>query len=188
MAILNVNRNVDATINGKVMFTIKPNQDFIYNFNGQTAYIQNKESGYIADSLVKETNKPFFKFKCSKSILKIAKDNELNEACSKLNIKIQPIIDSIYFNKSESYFIKYWKLRPYMDGAAAEMYYDVLFNLINALDDPKLNHILSNQNESFLKDICQIITSEEVTWPINKIDEYYRSYYPKSWLIIKKYK
>jgi hypothetical protein len=187
MAILNVNKNIDATINDKVVFTIKPNQDFIYDFETHNVFLQNKQAGYIPDSLVKRTNKPFFKFNCSKSSFKIDTANELNEACLKRNIKIQPIIDSIVDYKSESEFKRYLNLRQYMDGAAGEMYVEILFNLINSFNDEKLYHFLSNQNESFLKDFCTTITSEHLTWPIIKIDEYYKSYYPKSWMIIKKY-
>jgi hypothetical protein len=188
MAILKVNRNVDATINDKVVFTIKPNQDFIYDFDGHNAFIKTKESGYIPESLVKRTNKPFFKFTCPKSSFKIADDNELSVACERHNIKIQPLLDSIVFRQSESDFSKYWGLRGFMDGAAAEMYYDVLFNLINSWNDDKLNSFLSDKNETFLKDFCKTITLDYVTWPINRIDIYYKSNYPKSWIIIKRYK
>jgi hypothetical protein len=188
MAILKVDRNVDATINDKVIFTIKPHQDFIYDFNSHNAFLKTKESAYIPDSLVLRTSKPFFKFVCSNSIFIIDKDDELMEASEKHNIKIQPLIDSIVYSKSELDLIKYWCLKEFMDGAAAESYYDVLFNLINSWNDERLFHFISNQNEFFKKDFCKTITLVYVTWPINRIDEYYKSYYPKTWMIIKSYK
>ena len=186
MATLNVNRSIDALINDQVMFTIKPDQDFIYDFDAKNAYLQSNEFGYIPDSLVKRTNKPFFHIKPSKAKFKMENGDELSDACNRHKVKIQSIIDSIVFRKSERSLLLYWSLRNFMTGATSEMYDYMLFNLINSWDDNGLDQFLSKHDQSFLKEFCKTITSKFVTWPITRIDVYYRSYYPKSWEIIKK--
>jgi len=186
MATLNVNRKIDALINDQVMFTIKPDQDFIYDFDTKNAYLQSNEFGYIPDSLVKRTNKPFFQFKPSKAKFKLDNGNELLDACIRHKVKIQPIIDSIVFRKSEPSLLRYWSLKGFMSGAASEQYDYMLFNLINSWDDKALCQFLTRQNQSFLNEFCKTITSKFLTWPITRIDVYYKSYYPKSWETIKK--
>jgi hypothetical protein len=189
MARINVNRNVDITLNGKVIAVLKPNDDFIYDFESHKVYLKNKFGGGISNNLVERTDKPFLKFTFSETDFKIDEENELLDLCMKHKINnIQSIIDSIVHNKSESKLIKYWDLHDIMDGAAAEMYYNVLFNLINSWSDIQLYSFLKHQNETFLRTFCNTLTLEYVTWPITKIDEYYNNYYPKSWNIIKKYK
>jgi len=188
MAILKVNRNVDATINDKVIFTIKPNQDFVYCYASHMAFIKTMQAGCIPDSLVKITNKPDFKFTCPRVRFKLEKEDDLLVACEEHNVKVQPILDSIVVLKSEQGLLNYWSLKKYMDGAAAEIYFEVLFGLINSWNDEKLNHFLRQQNEVFLANFCKTITQEIVTWPICKVDQYYLSYYPKSWIVIKRYK
>jgi hypothetical protein len=172
MATLNVHRNIDALINEQVIFTVKPNQDFIYDFDSKNAYLQSNEFGYIPDSLVKRTNKPFFQIKPSKAKFKLENRNELLDVCSRNNVKIQPIIDSIAFRKSESSLLRFWSLKGIMSGEASEQYDYMLFNLINSWDDNALFEFLNKQNKSFLKEFCESITSDFLTWPITRIDIY----------------
>ena len=124
----------------------------------------------------------------SKTKFIIEDGNELKEACIRHKVKIQPVIDSIVHRKSEYYLLKYWSLRGFMTGAAAEMYDYTFFNLVNSWNDDKLSTFLSKQDNSFLHEFCKYITSEFLNWPITRIPEYYGSYYPKSWQIMKKFR
>jgi len=188
MAVLKVKREVPALINNQVMFMVKPGQAFIYDWEAKNAYLENGDFGFIPDSLVNRITALFFKFNFSKDKFRLEPGNELLEASNRHRIEIQSIIDRVAFAKSEPALIEFCSVRKYMDGAAAEIWDQMLFQLINSWEDAAFAKFLSGRDASFLKAFSTLITSEAITFPITSPGRYYRSYYPQSWKVIGKYK
>ena len=80
---------------------------------------------------------------------------------------------------------EFFSLSRVVDGAGAESHFNLMWELLHVVGDEKFAVFLSEQAETFRREIGRYLTSEETTWPISDGRSYLRRHFPKSFALVK---
>ncbi len=132
-------------------------------------------------------NQPIFKLKSNPNILKsVACAVPCKEDFSLIGVDYCKLISRI-INKDSKALTDFFDLIPKVDAALSEIHSEHTWTIINLYTDSELVSWLKTLDNGRLKQLIKYLKEEYVAYPISRYAEYLNLYYPKSWIILKKY-
>jgi len=168
--------SANATVNDQVIFVVRKGQQFLYENYSNNAWIADGRSAYIPPDQIKQVDTSYFKFTFSKWGFIKEKDYELYEAAKRENLDLNSIFKKIQAKNGKA-MIQLFNLRNSVDGASAEEFPFDFWALINLWTDKELSSFVKTLKGPTKKDFCKLLID---TTPLDKPEEYFRLYYPKT--------
>jgi hypothetical protein len=165
--------NVKATVNDSTMFIATKGQLILYWDHPHTALIADGRFGYIPPEQLKRIDTSYFKFNFSKLQFVYDKDYELYQCAQRTGVNLNSLVKQIQ-GKDNNALLQYFNLRHGVDGASAEEFYKVFWQLINLWSDAQLSTFIMQLNGTERKDFCNLLIDSSYCDPYR----YYKLYYP----------
>ncbi|MEZ5007331.1 MAG: hypothetical protein R2753_04155 [Chitinophagales bacterium] len=179
---------VDIKVGDYVLFSIRPDDEFIYDTFGKQAWMPNGKFGKIDEEMVERIpNSKYFKFDHSLDFFKLHEDNELVKAAKAKGINYQEMLNSSIAGNTDQ-LQQMFLLMNLLNGTAGELHKAMMFRVFSRYDDKNFATFLDEQQEDLKKMICKFLVKPSTLWPIEDEYAYYKLFYPKTYTIIMKYK
>ncbi len=179
---------VDIKVNEYVLFSIQPDEEFIYDSFGKTAWMQNGKFGKLSEEMIERIpNSNYFKFDHSLDFFKVYEKSELLSACKAKGIDYQTMLNNSItgdLDQLEQMFL----LMNVLKGTAGELHKAMMWKVFNKFEDETFANFMEEQPEDTQISISKFLVRPATLWPIEDEASYFNEYYPETYSIVKQYK
>ncbi len=179
---------VDVKIGDQILFSIHPEQEFIYDTFGKQAWLPNGKFGKVDESMIERIpDGDYFRFDHSPDFFKLHDEDILVTTFKEKNLDYREMLTSSLkgnFDDFERMFLYIHSLT----GTAGEMHKTMVFKVFSKWSDENFAKFLTQQKDDIKKIISNYLVEPATTWPIEDYRTYYNEFYPESFEIIKEFK
>jgi hypothetical protein len=179
---------VDVMVGEYVLFTIHPEEVFIYDTFGKQAWLANGNFGRIEEERVEKLDKQhYFKFNHSPEFFKLEEGHEILLACDPKGIDYPQLVTNA-IGGSTADLEQLFLLMNVLTGTAGELHKSMMWKVFNRWDDKSFSEFFNSLQEDIQKEIGKFLYKSSTIWPIEDHTSYFNEYYPKTLQLIMKYK
>lgn len=179
---------VDIKKGEYILFSISPEDEFLYDTFGKIAWMPNGKFGKISEEMIERIpNKDYFKFQHSLDLFKVHEESQLFKVCKQKNINYQEMLNSAITGDLDQ-LQQMFLLLNVLDGTAGELHKAMMWRVFNRFEDKTFAKFLEGQEEDTQISISRFLTKSSTLWPIEDEYAYFTKHYPVTYKTITKYK
>ena len=179
---------VDVKVGEIVLFSINPDEEFLYDTFGKQAWLPNGKFGKISEDMIERIpDGDYFRFNHSPDFFKLHDEDQLVLAFKAKNLDYRDMLTSSLkgdFNDMERMFLYIHSLQ----GGVGEMHKTMVFKVFCKWSDENFAKFLEQQKDDIKKIISNFLVQPATVWPIEDTNTYYNEFYPESFKIITEFK
>jgi hypothetical protein len=173
--------NVNVTRGNEVAFVARKGQLILYSGNGWGVVADGRD-GLINPNVLVRVDTPCFKFNFSKLPFKFERDFELCQAAASVGLDLNSLLKQIK-RKNAKAMLQFFRLKNVVDGAAAEMFPGLFWEVINLWSDKELSKFISSLDDIEEREFTDLLFECSIVNPW----VYYELYYPQTLVLITMY-